>query len=113
MSPEEPQRVERVVYHAKFAIELGAGKSGADLAEDRVECLALRQALVFQGRNVGGIGAQTRRQFPDVSWSQLEERAVKLVTEYDSIDYEDIRRCISDDLPDIIGTLSRLGPQSE
>jgi uncharacterized protein with HEPN domain len=93
---------------AEEAHEIGAGRSGGDIATDRTLSLAIERCLELIGEAANRLSPALRERYPDVDWRQIVKFRNVLVHWYDIIDYDLIAETLADDVPRLIEELRRI-----
>ena len=78
----------QMLNHAREAIELVAGKSRADLDQERVLALALIQLLQIVGEAAGRVSTSYCDVHPEIPWAQIVSLRNRLIHGYDVIDLD-------------------------
>lgn len=85
---------------AVSAIE-GSEKAAA-LAADHVRALGLVKCVEIVGEAAGRLSADLRARHPEIPWSQINGMRNRLVHEYFDIDYEQVWKALTEELPPLI-----------
>ncbi len=84
---------------AVFAIR---GSEPASLAADHLRALGLVKCLEIVGEAAGRLSGELRARHPEIPWGQIIGMRNRLVHAYFEIDYEQVWKTLSEDLPPLI-----------
>jgi len=108
MSKDDPVRLRHMLDSASEAFELIRDKSRADLDTNRVLSLALVRLLEIVGEAANKVNASTRKEIPDIPWSQIVSLRHRLIHGYDTIDMDILWKILTADLPDLIKQITKV-----
>jgi len=116
MRPDErdPGYVWDMVYHAREAVAISAGRTLADLSNDRLFALAIERLIEIIGEAANNLSEGFRSQQPGIPWAQIRGQRNVIAHGYREIDYSRIWQTLSESLPNLIrelGSLMALPPE--
>src|SRR5207253_10651916 len=98
-------RLAHILESAELAIGYLGGRSFEDLISDP----QLRDALFYRfaiiGESANRIPKNDRLKWPTIPLGEMAGMRNHIVHEYDEIDYHEVHRTITDELPEIVKTL--------
>lgn len=94
--------------HAREAVSLTQGKTGADLDRDRLLNLALVRLCEIIGEAASKVPPEARQRHADVPWRQVTAVWNRLIHGYDSVDFDILWMILTGDLPSLIQSLERI-----
>ena len=97
--------------HARQAVTIVARRSRADLTEDPVLQLALRQVIQIIGEAANRVSKEGQTRYPDIPWREAIAARNRIVHGYDSVDYDIIWRILTEEFPALITALERALPE--
>ena len=83
------------------------------LDQDRMLLFALVRAIEILGDAASKVSAVTRQLFPGVPWSQMTAMRNRLVRAYFDIDRDILWKTAAEEVPRLLGSLSKLIPDRE
>ena len=103
--PDERLRLLHMLEHAREAVALASGKTGAALASDRLLELALVRLVEIIGEAASRVGERTRARHPEIPWREITTMRHRLAHGYDAVDLDILWNTIEEDLPPLIAQL--------
>ena len=91
-----------MIEAARSAISAIEGSEQAALAADHVRALGLVKCVEIVGEAAGRLSADLRTRHPEIPWHQINGMRNRLVHEYFDIDYEQVWKALTEDLPPLI-----------
>jgi uncharacterized protein with HEPN domain len=98
----------KMLDHAREAVEMARGKTRDELEMNRMLNLALVRLIEIIGEAAGRIPRETQKLHPQIPWPQIIGMRNRLIHAYDQIDYEILRKIITDDLPVLVSELEKI-----
>ncbi len=98
---------------ARKAIEKTHGIRRSDYDEDENLRLALAHLIQIIGEAARRVSAQTRRDHPEIPWSDIIGMRHKVVHDYLEVDDDIVWDVATTDLPPIVAALQRIVPPEE
>ena len=95
---------------AREALGFAAGRTRADLDEDRMLVLALVKAIEIIGEAASQIGQPTRERLPTIPWPAIVTMRHRLVHAYFDINLDTVWNTVIEDLPTLLTELERGAP---
>lgn len=108
MPPNDAVRLQHMRDAARQALDFGAGRTGEDLARDRIRVLALVKCIEMVGEAASKVTLETRALFPEIPWADIVGMRNRLIHVYFDIDLDRVRDTIASDLPPLIAHLDRI-----
>jgi uncharacterized protein with HEPN domain len=108
MPPEDLTRLRHMLDSAQEATGLIKGKSRVDLDRDRLLSLALVRLLEIIGEAASRVTNPTRREYPDIPWTQIVSLRNRLIHGYDAVDLDILWQILVDDLPGLVDQLGKV-----
>jgi len=105
---DDPTLLQDILGAARSAVAAIEGRGPAALAADHVWALGLVKCLEIAGEAAGRLSDGLRQRHPDVPWSQIVGMRNRLVHAYFEIDYEQVWKALTEDLPPLIQQLERI-----
>ena len=99
--------LERLLVRAREGIEFVQNRIRPDLDRDRMLALGVCGQLTLVGRVAGFISQDTRNAMPEMRWDEIVDRGARLIREYDAVDYDDVWRALTEELPAMVPVLER------
>ena len=87
---------------------MASGRTIEDLRENRMLLLALTQLVEIVGEAASRVSPDFRAINPEISWPEVIGLRNRLVHAYDRIDFDILWGIVSDDLPQLIGSLEQI-----
>jgi uncharacterized protein with HEPN domain len=110
MPPNDRTRLLHMLEAAQEAVSFAAGRTAADLAQDRMLALALVKCIEIIGEAASKVGPNTRNRFEQIPWLDIVGMRNRLIHAYFDIDFDRVLDTITADLPPLIASLeSALG----
>jgi uncharacterized protein with HEPN domain len=103
--------VQHMIEHAREALGLAAGKTRADLDQQRELELSLVRLLEIVGEAASRVPAEERKLYPEVPWRDIVDLRNRLIHGYDSVDLDVIWRIVCADLPALLEGLEQTAPE--
>jgi uncharacterized protein with HEPN domain len=97
-----------MIEASRAAMNAIEGKDRSALAADHVYALGLVKCLEIIGEAAQQLSTDLTDQHPDVPWPQIVGMRHRLVHAYFEIDYEQVWRALTDDLPPLVAQLERI-----
>jgi uncharacterized protein with HEPN domain len=101
-------RLRHMLDHAREAHAMAQGKLRDDLDADRQLNLSLVRLLEIVGEAASRVSPDFRAINPEISWPEVIGLRNRLVHAYDRIDFDILWGIVSDDLPQLIGSLEQI-----
>ena len=98
-------RLNDMISYAKEAIEFGAGKSAADLDDDRRSSLAIVRCIEVVGEAAAHVSADTRARLPDIPWPAVVGMRNILIHGYWKVAHTAIVLTVNNRLPLLVNQL--------
>ena len=109
MSRRNDQTLLRDMIEAgRSAVSAIRGSEQAALGADHVRALGLVKCLEIVGEAAGRLSADLRARRPAIPWSQIIGMRNRLVHAYFEIDYEQVWKALTEDLPPLIEQWERI-----
>jgi uncharacterized protein with HEPN domain len=114
MSKRDSQiTLQQMLTYAQEAVDLCAGKSRADLDQDRLLELALTRLLEIIGEAANRVPAAEQADLTDIPWPQIIGLRNRLIHGYDAVDLDIVWQILQQDLPPLISTLQKVVSEEE
>ena len=97
-----------MIEAACSAVSAMEGLTQAALAADHVRALGLIKCLEIVGEAAGQLSADFRGRHPAIPWGQIIGMRNRLVHAYFAIDYEQVWKALTEDLPPLVEQLQRI-----
>ena len=97
-----------MIEAARSAVSEIEGSTVAALSADHIRALGLTKCLEITGEAAGQLSGELRQRHPEVPWGQLVGMRNRLVHAYFEIDYEQVWKALTEDLPPLIEQLQRI-----
>ena len=97
-----------MIEAARSAVSAIEGSEPAALATDHVRALGLVKCLEIVGEAAGRLSADFRDRHPAIPWKQIIGMRNRLVHAYFEIDYEQVWKALSEDMPPLIEQWARI-----
>ncbi|OHB38166.1 MAG: hypothetical protein A2060_07690 [Planctomycetes bacterium GWA2_50_13] len=110
MSKDDLVRLRHMMDAAKEAVELAAGKSRHDIANERTLNLSLVRLIEVIGEAANRVSSTCRAKYPGIPWLQIIGMRNRLIHGYNDIDFDILYQTISEDLPSLIVELEKIIP---
>jgi uncharacterized protein with HEPN domain len=94
--------------YAHEALAIAAGRSRADIENDRLRSLALVRLLEIIGEAANRVPPELRIKSPKIPWAQLIALRNRLIHGYDAVDFGILWQIIKEDLPKLADELNKL-----
>lgn len=94
--------------HAREAVRMAAGKTQADLAQNRMLELALTRLVEIIGEAATRVGSEIKSNHPQVQWREIIGMRNRLTHGYDTVDLKVLWDTIAEDLPPLIADLEKI-----
>jgi uncharacterized protein with HEPN domain len=94
--------------HALEAVAMIKGKTRADLNKDRQLNLALVRLLEIIGEAATRVPKEEQARYADISWSEIVSLRNRLIHGYDTVDFDILWQIVSQDLPKLIESLTKV-----
>lgn len=94
--------------HAVEIRSLVAGRSLADVEQDRQLQLSLLHLLSLLGETAGRVSESFRTAHPELPWREMTGTRNWLIHAYDQVNLETVWRTASEDIPRLVAQLERL-----
>ena len=104
-------RLRHMLDHAVEAVALAKGRTRQDLDTDRLLNLSLVRLLEIVGEAAARLSPETRDLHPSVPWPDIIGLRNRLIHGYDIVDFDILWDIVNDDLPPLIGTLSKIADE--
>lgn len=111
MTPTERDRLDHMLEAAADALQFSAGRSRAELDQDRMLRRALIQCPEVIGEASTHVSAETRALLPGISWRDVRGMRNFLAHAYFNVDHDILWKTVTQDVPVLEAALQRvLGP---
>jgi uncharacterized protein with HEPN domain len=97
-----------MLEHAREAVDILAGKSQDDLAQNRVLELALTRLIEIVGEAATNVSSEMKSSYPHIPWPEIVGMRNRLIHGYDTVDLKVLWDTISEDLPPLIADLEKI-----
>jgi len=97
-----------MIEASRLAIAVIKGTSLPALATDHVRALGLVKCLEIVGEAAARLSAELRAGYPVIPWNQIIGMRNRLVHAYFEIDYEQVFKALTEDLPPLIEQWERM-----
>jgi len=104
---DDPTLLRDIVGAARSAVAAIEGREPAALPADHVWTLGLVKCLEIVGEAAGRLSEGLRKRHPDIPWAQVVGMRNRLVHAYFEIDYEQVWKALTEDLPPLIERLEK------
>ena len=94
--------------HAREAVDLLAGKSQVDLAQNRILELALTRLIEVIGEAATNVSSGMKSSNPHLPWPEIVGMRNRLIHGYNTVDLKVLWDTISEDLPSLIADLEKI-----
>lgn len=105
---DDPTLVRDMMDAARSAAGAISGAEPAVLAADHVRALGLVKCLEIVGEAAGRLSADFRARHPDIPWGQIIGMRNRLVHAYFDIDYEQVWKALTEELPPLVAQLEKI-----
>ncbi|MFP4058531.1 MAG: DUF86 domain-containing protein [Candidatus Brocadiia bacterium] len=100
-------RLRHMLDSAREAVEMAAGKSRADLDNDRMLELALTHLVQIVGEAARWVPQEARDRHADIPWTAITGLRNRLVHGYDAVDLDILWEIVATDLPVLVEQLEQ------
>jgi uncharacterized protein with HEPN domain len=100
--------LKHMLEHAREAVDILAGKSQDDLAQNRVLELALTRLIEIVGEAATNVSSEMKSSHPHIPWPEIVGMRNRLIHGYDTVDLKVLWDTISEDLPLLIADLEKI-----
>jgi len=108
--PRDEAHLLDILKAARLAIEFKGPAEKAEFLEDaKTQSAVLHQLLVI-GEAVKRISPEFRAAHPEVPWKLIAGTRDKLIHFYEGVDFEEVWKMVTSDLPQLINQIERLAP---
>lgn len=97
-----------MIEAAGSAVAAIEGDGASAVAEDHVRALGMVKCLEIVGEAASRLSPDLRGRYPAIPWGQIIGMRNRLVHAYFEIDYEQVWRALSDDIPPLIEQLQKI-----
>ncbi|MGD0017007.1 MAG: DUF86 domain-containing protein [Verrucomicrobiia bacterium] len=101
-------RLRHMLDAAREAKQLAAGRTRANLDEDRPLNLSLVRLLEIVGEAANRVPPEASARYPQIPWVQIVGLRNRLIHGYDNVDYDVLWQIVTSDLPPLISELERI-----
>ncbi len=105
---DDAVRVRHMLDFAREATGFAAGKTRADLADDRLLDLSLLHLITLLGEAAGRVSKDYQIRYSQTPWALIVGMRNRIVHEYDFIDYDILWQTVTEDLPSLIAQLEAI-----
>ena len=105
---EDLSRLKDMLDAARDAVSAASGHNEADIAADRVWALGLVKCIEIVGEAATKISEEIRNRYPDIPWAEIIGMRNRLVHVYFDIDYEQVWKTLTEDMPPLIERLESI-----
>jgi len=100
--------LKHMLDHAREAVDLLAGKSQVDLAQNRILELALTRLIEVIGEAATNVSSGMKSSNPHLPWPEIVGMRNRLIHGYNTVDLKVLWDTISEDLPSLIADLEKI-----
>ena len=108
MRGEDEIRLRHMLEAAREALGSVAGRGRDSLDEDRIWALGIMKCVEIIGEAASHVGEETRREHPELPWTQIVGMRNRLVHVYFDIDMDQVWSTLTEDLPALAAELARV-----
>jgi uncharacterized protein with HEPN domain len=109
MSQHDDQvSLRQMLDHAREAVRMVAGRTQADLAQNRMLELALMRLVEIIGEAATRVGSEMKSNNPQIPWREIIGMRNRLTHGYDTVDLKVLWDTIAEDLPPLITDLEKI-----
>ena len=108
MPPDDKVRIRHMIEMAEAAMEITAGRSASDIANDLTLRLALTRALEVLGEAASRTSAETRTGAPEIAWPLMVGMRNRLVHAYFDVDPDILWKTATVSIPELLPRLRAL-----
>lgn len=109
MLPEDDVvRLRHMLDAAAEAIEFAEGRTRDDLDTDRMFSRAVVRDIEIVGEAAGQVSVASRQKLPELPWFSIVGMRNRLIHGYFDIDLDRVWDTVTEDLPPLIETLTRI-----
>ncbi len=109
MSQHDDQvHLKHMLDHAREAVEMVAGKTQADLPQNRMLELALIRLVEVIGEAATRMGSEMKSSNSQIPWREIIGMRNRLTHGYDTVDLKVLWDTITEDLPPLITDLEKI-----
>ena len=94
--------------YAREAVDMLAGKTQTDLAQNRMLELALTRLIETIGEAASKVSGGMKTSLPQVPWREIIGMRNRLIHGYDTVDLKVLWDTIAEDLPPLITDLEKI-----
>jgi len=98
-SPRDDDRIAHMIEACEQAADFVAGRTRADLDDDRMLQLALVKLVEIIGEAAKAVSEDTRAHYPDVPWSIAARTRDRLTHHYFEVDLDRLWDTVTESLP--------------
>ncbi len=102
MSKSDLIRLRHMLEAAREAVKFAKGHSPSDLSQNPVWALGLVKCLEIVGEAAVRVSRETKAECPHIPWAPIVAMRNRLVHVYFDVDFEQIWKALTDDLPPLI-----------
>lgn len=108
MPKDDLVRLRHTMDAAKEAVELAAGKTKHDIANERMLNLSLVRLTEIIGEAANRVSSAYQAKYPGIPWPQIIGMRNRLIHGYNDIDFDILYQTVSEDLPSLISELEKV-----
>ncbi len=98
----------QMLEHSREAVDMGAGRTRADLDSDRQLNLSLTRLVEVVGEAASRVSNEMRSAHPGIPWQEIIHMRNRLIHAYDLVDLNVLWDVVDLDLPPLIQQLERI-----
>ena len=108
MHQKDFRTIQAMLEKAQRVTTFSQNSTRRDLDEDRMLRDAIQVNLVWLGYAAQAVSRATKNQFPEIAWSGLEMRGIRLIERYWDVDLDDVWSLVQTDLPLLMPALEAI-----
>ena len=108
MSKSDLIRLRHMLEAAREAVKFAEGHTPSDLGQNPVWALGLVKCVEIIGEAAARISPEGKAECPDIPWAPIVAMRNRLVHVYFDVDYDQIWKALTDDLPPLITQLAKV-----
>ncbi|MHB8653877.1 MAG: HepT-like ribonuclease domain-containing protein [Terriglobia bacterium] len=108
MSKSDLIRLRHMLEAAREAVKFAEHHSLSDLSQNPLWALGLVKCLEIVGEAAARISLEARAECPEIPWAPMVAMRNRLVHVYFDVDFDQIWKALTDDLPPLISQLSKI-----
>jgi len=108
MSKSDLIRLRHMLEAATEAVKFAQDHSRSDLSQNPVWALGLVKCLEMVGEAAARISLEAKAECPHIPWAPIVAMRNRLVHVYFDVDFDQIWKALTDDLPPLITQLAKI-----